>query len=226
MQQSKEVAQINATLIKQEGEYMHRRLISLFFCSILFSLFSGCLISQDNEIADNNSDLRQTDIQEITTTSAPTESSVNENEISRYTTTLYNKEENRVHNIETAAEKLNKTIVRPGEVFSFNETIGERTKDRGFKKASIIVDGEKKTGTGGGVCQISSTLYNAALLADMKILERHEHSRKVPYVPEGKDAAVVYGSKDFKFKNTKDYPVEILITVTDDEVQITLNKKS
>lgn len=207
---------------------MFKDFIVLFLCTVLFSLFSGCFINQNNLDTDDTSNLNQfgTPGTELTAISSPLESSVNENEISKYTTILYNKEENRVHNIKTAAKKLNHSVVEPGEVFSFNETIGERTSERGYRKASILVDGEKKTGTGGGVCQISSTLYNAALQVDMEILERHKHSKEVPYVPEGKDAAVVYGSKDFRFKNTKDYPVEILITVTEDEVQITLNKKT
>lgn len=206
---------------------MIKRFFVLSSCTILFSLFSSCFITQDNEFTDVPDNITQFDEQgtDIPLAIAPTETTVNENEISKYTTTLYNKEENRVHNIKTAAKKLNHTVIEPGDVFSFNETIGARTEERGYKKASILVDGEKKIGTGGGVCQISSTLYNAALEADMKILERHKHSKEVPYVPEGKDAAVVYGSKDFVFKNTKDYPVEILITVTEDEVQITLNKK-
>jgi vancomycin resistance protein VanW len=197
----------------------------MLFIIVLFSLFSGCLSRQNIENTEGNNVTTEPITSEITTASSTSESTVNENEISSYATTLYNKEENRIHNIKTAAKKLNHTVIEPGETFSFNDTIGDRTEDRGYKKASIFVDGETKTGTGGGVCQISSTLYNAALGADMKILERHEHSKDVPYVPEGKDAAVVYASKDLCFKSTKDYAVEILITVTEDEVQITLNKK-
>lgn len=196
---------------------------------LVLSLFAGCLHSENDGTAEDNNNMGVSQYSpmaaEITNTPVPSAETVNENEISSYTTTLYNKEENRIHNIKTAAKKLNHTVIGPGDIFSFNDVIGERTKARGYKKASILVDGEKKTGTGGGVCQISSTLYNAALGADMEIVERHKHSKEVPYVPEGKDAAVVYNSKDFRFKNTKDYPVEILITVTEDEVQVTLNKK-
>lgn len=206
---------------------MVKSYIALFLCVMLCFLFSGCFITQNSENTENPSVTQYTQQDFEITSTSPTivESTVNENEISRFSTTLYNKEENRVHNIKTAAKKLNHTVIEPGETFSFNETVGERTQARGYKKASILVDGEKKTGTGGGICQISSTIYNAALDADMKILERHKHSKEVPYVPVGKDASVVYGSKDFRFKNTKEYPVEILITVTEDEVQVTLNKK-
>lgn len=198
-----------------------------FLYAILFSFFSGCLIKQEHESTYDNTISTKYEQQsaDITATPVPIESTANENEICRFSTVLYNKEENRVHNIKTAAKKLNHTVIEPGKVFSFNKTIGARTSSRGYKKASILVNGEKKTGTGGGICQISSTLYNVAFNADMEILERHDHSIEVPYVPKGKDAAVVYNAKDFRFKNIKDYPVEIFITVTEDEVQVTLNKK-
>jgi len=211
---------------------MIKSYVALFLCIILCFLFSSCFITQNSENSEstynipNVTQYTQQDAEITLTTSITMESTANENEISRFSTILYNKEENRVHNIKTAAKKLNHTVIEPGEIFSFNKTIGERTQARGYKKASILVDGEKKTGTGGGICQISSTIYNAALDADMKVIERHKHSKEVPYVPVGKDAAVVYGAKDFSFKNTKDYPVEILITVTEDEVQIILNKKT
>jgi vancomycin resistance protein YoaR len=159
-----------------------------------------------------------------TATPVPTEA-VNKNEIASYSTVFYDKNENRISNIKTASKELNHTVIYPDEVFSFNKTLGKRTKDKGYKEAPILSHGEKAKGTGGGICQISSTLYNAALLADMEIVERHLHSKQVPYVPEGKDAAVVYNTKDFKFRNTKDYPVEIVIKITEDEIRISLNKK-
>lgn len=150
----------------------------------------------------------------------------NPNEISSFATTIYDKNENRVNNIKIAAEELDKTVIEPGEVFSFNETVGRRSKEKGYEEAPIFVDGEKSKGVGGGVCQVSTTLYNAALEADLEIIERHRHSREVSYVEEGKDAAVVYNSKDLRFKNTKDYPIEIRISVSEDEIHVTINKKT
>jgi len=184
-------------------------------------ILSGCFTKKDVE--------EQTPMQDIITltptpTPVPTEAA-DKNEISSYTTVFYDKNENRIHNIKTASEELNHTVIRPGEVFSFNEALGRRTKEKGYKEAPILAHGEKTKGTGGGICQISSTLYNAALLADMEIVERHRHSENVPYVPEGKDATVVYNSKDLKIRNTKDYPVEIVIKITEDEIKISLVKK-
>jgi HAMP domain-containing protein len=139
--------------------------------------------------------------------------------------TIPQEQHNKYLNIKTATEELNHSVIEPGDVFSINEKLGKRTEEKGYKEAPILQGGKKGKGVGGGICQISSTIYNAALKADMKIIERHRHSEPVPYVPEGKDAAVVYNSKDFRFKNTKDYPVEIIISVSEDEITVKLYKK-
>ncbi len=103
---------------------------------------------------------------------------------------------------------LDGTVVPPGDIFSFNETVGPRTREAGFEEAIIIAGQEFVPGLGGGVCQVSTTLYNAALKAGMKITERSRHSRMIHYVPIGLDAAVSYGVIDLKFQNTsKDYIV-------------------
>ena len=107
---------------------------------------------------------------------------------------------NRISNINLACESISGTAVKPGEEFSFNEVVGKRSKERGYKDAPIIFHGEKSYGTGGGVCQVSTTVYMAALNAGLEITERHTHSEKVSYAP-GTDATVVYGEKDMKFKN-------------------------
>lgn len=148
------------------------------------------------------------------------------NEIVRFSTEILNKDEDRVHNIKIGAEDIDHTVLEPGEVFSFNDTLGKRTGDKGYEKAPIMLgNGDKGEGTGGGVCQLSTTLYNAALKADLEIVERHRHSESIPYVEEGKDATVVYGSKDLRFKNTRDYPIEILISVSEEKVTVKLYKK-
>jgi len=198
-----------------------RRCIGHLFCLAVIFILSGCFAKKDIQ---EQTPMQDTITLTPTATPVPAEA-VNKNEISSYSTIFYDKNENRISNIKTASEELNHTVVNPGEVFSFNETLGRRTKDKGYKEAPILSHGEKAKGTGGGICQISSTLYNAALLADMEIVERHRHSKNVPYVPEGKDATVVYNSKDLKFRNTKDYPVEIVIKITEDEIRISLVKK-
>ncbi len=113
-----------------------------------------------------------------------------------------------------------------GETFSFCDTVGKATPEEGYEKADIFdKDGNVTKGYGGGNCQISSTLYNAVLnLSNIKIVERHEHSKKVYYVEEGKDAAVAYGSIDFKFKNNYDYDIKIYASATTNNINIRIVK--
>ncbi len=115
----------------------------------------------------------------------------------------------RINNIELAIISINNTLLWPGEVFSFNKTVGPRTLERGFKPAPVIIGGEMEIDFGGGVCQTASTLYNAVMLAKLTVLERHPHSRPVHYVPEGQDAAVNYGSMDMRFANNTKGPIII-----------------
>lgn len=115
----------------------------------------------------------------------------------------------RTTNLQIAVNKINGTVLMPGETFSYNNVVGPRTVANGFKNAKIYSNGEVVDGLGGGICQISSTLYNAVLKANLEIVERRNHSFTTSYLPAGKDATVVYGSQDFKFKNNRQYPVKI-----------------
>ncbi|MCW5943984.1 MAG: VanW family protein [Fimbriimonadaceae bacterium] len=115
----------------------------------------------------------------------------------------------RTSNIKLASEILSGAVLMPGDTFSFNERVGRRTIARGFKVAGVYVNGRHDTGVGGGICQVSTTLYNAALFANLKILRRSNHSMPVAYVPVGRDATVDYGSLDLQFKNTLETPVAI-----------------
>ncbi len=124
---------------------------------------------------------------------------------------------NRLSNIRLAVSIINGTCLRPGERFSFNETVGQRTAARGFKVATAYSGGSVTEEVGGGICQVSTTLFNAAVKADLEINERHPHSLTVSYVDLGKDAAVDWGGKDLKFTNTSDGDVYIACTVTDDK---------
>jgi|GEM_PF-258618 len=117
--------------------------------------------------------------------------------------------EARAHNIRLAAAAINNTLVYPGQIFSFNKTVGPRTPERGYKPAPVIVGGGMSLDAGGGICQVSSTLYNAALRAGMEIIERHPHSIRIHYVPVGKDAAVAYNYLDLQFRNNGPTPVLI-----------------
>ena len=133
--------------------------------------------------------------------------------LSSYTTTFKSEDVNRTDNIKLAALKTNGTILYPGTIFSFNEIVGPREKEYGFKEALEIVDGEFVPGIGGGICQVSSTLYNAVLLANLNIVERYNHSKPLSYVPLGRDATVAYDALDFKFVNNTTEPLLIVAEV-------------
>ena len=137
-----------------------------------------------------------------------------------YTTKIYTKEEARQNNMELTASRLNGHIVKNGETFSFCNTLGPSSSKTGYQEADIFdKDGNKKKGIRGRNCQISSTLYNAVLATpNLAIIERHEHSNDVPYVAKGKDAAVAYGSYDFKFRNDTGHDIKLLFEVTKDNV--------
>lgn len=113
------------------------------------------------------------------------------------------------YNVGLAARLLAGTVVPPGQVFSMNGTIGRRTRERGFREGPAYSGSQIIRVIGGGVCKISTTLYNVAILADMAIIERKPHGMLVPYVPPGQDATVSYGTVDFKFRNTYGFPVVI-----------------
>jgi vancomycin resistance protein YoaR len=143
-------------------------------------------------------------------------------ELGTFSTTFAAWRKNRSSNIKKASDKINSVVVKPGEVFSYNKTVGPTSRKNGYKLATIFIKGEKYEGYGGGVCQVSSTLYNAAANAGLEIVERHDHSRPVPYVEKGKEAATSYGGIDFKFKNNKPFPIQILSDVTDGTVSVTI----
>ena len=120
---------------------------------------------------------------------------------------------NRTTNLKLSAGKINGTVLLPGEEFSYNKIVGERTIAAGYKEAATFSGGKVVDGLGGGICQISSTLYDAVVMANLEITERRNHQFVTSYVGAGKDATVVWGSQDFKFKNTRKYPIRITATV-------------
>lgn len=132
-------------------------------------------------------------------------------------------DDGRDTNIKLASEAINQTVVQPGEVFSFNNTVGPTTEKNGYKEAMIYVNGQKDKGYGGGVCQVSSTLHNAAENAGMTVKERHDHSLPVTYVEAGKEAATSYGVLDYKFINELSFPVVIESHVADGEITVTIS---
>lgn len=118
-----------------------------------------------------------------------------------FSTDISHSSADRKHNVKNALKALNLIEIAPNQVFSFNKTVGRRTEDNGYRNAKIIVNDEFVDGLGGGVCQVSTTLYNTALLSGLEIVEANKHSKQVSYVKYGFDAMVNYGSSDLKFKN-------------------------
>jgi vancomycin resistance protein YoaR len=129
--------------------------------------------------------------------------------IGRYVTSFNPHNKKRSNNIQLATNAINNYVVFPGERFSFNKVVGKRTVAKGYLRAPVIVKGDFAEDIGGGICQISSTLYNAVDQAGIKIEERFSHSRRVPYIPPGRDATVSWYGPDFKFKNNYNQPVLI-----------------
>lgn len=129
--------------------------------------------------------------------------------VSEFSTRFPRSKVSRNTNIRTAAAKLDGVVLAPGEKLSFNETVGRRTIENGFKLAGVYKAGKHDLGIGGGICQVSSTLYNAVLLGDLKVLRRQNHSMPVAYLPVGRDATVDYGSIDLVFENTMPTPIAI-----------------
>lgn len=126
-----------------------------------------------------------------------------------YITYFNSHNKQRSSNITLAAEAINNTVVFPGDLFSFNKTVGMRTTAKGYLPAPIIVKGELSEGIGGGICQVSSTLFNAVDGSGLKIIERYSHSKRVRYVPSGRDATVSWYGPDFIFQNNYNQPILI-----------------
>lgn len=186
-------------------------------------------ITDSSKSSDNSSKLDNSNTAENNTpeTAIPKETQKPpvETQIATYTTTLYDKEKTRIENINLAISKLNGVIIENGAEFSFNNTIGPMDEKSGFKKATgFDGNGKKIKISGGGICQISSTLYNCALISGFQITERHPHSRRVYYVPKDKDATILYSSLDLKFINNSGSKVRIDASCTDSTVTITLIK--
>lgn len=133
--------------------------------------------------------------------------------LSEFSTNYAVSNRNRTTNLILAANKINGLVLMPGETFSYNKIVGERTISAGYKEAPIYVEGRVENGVGGGICQIATTLYNAVLYANLEIVERSNHQFVPSYANASRDATVVYGAIDFKFKNNRDYPIKITCSV-------------
>lgn len=179
--------------------------------------------NSNNNITDGyikNSDENQ----ELTHHSEEKQPKYKEEQLSTFSTKIYSTDSARQNNINITCNALNGTTIKNGDTFSFCSTVGQSTTAKGYQKADIYDNnGNKKKGLGGGNCQVSSTLYNAVLsVPSLVITERHAHSGYVPYVSKGKDAAVAYGSYDFKFINKTGNDIKITCSTDGKNVITTL----
>lgn len=142
--------------------------------------------------------------------------------LSSYSTSYASSDAGRAANVELAARKINGVVLNPGDRFSYNQVVGPRTQAAGFKIAHVYEGDRVVDGVGGGICQVSSTLYNSVLLADLKIVSRTNHTMPVAYVPLGRDATVSWGTIDFVFENDKKYPVKIVASCVNRNLTISV----
>lgn len=230
---------------------MKKKIILFFLILFTTICFSGCSKENDtktevntievnrtstdisnlnlNEILNNTNNNNIVSTNQANNTSNSSSSKVSnssEELLAQFSTRIYSTDSARQNNLEITSKKLNGTVVKPNETFSFTKTIGPSTAAKGYEEADIYdSNGNKIKGYGGGNCQVSSTLYNAVQkVSSLEVVERHEHSNTVPYVKEGHDAAVAYGSVDFKFKNTNNFSIKILVETSKKYVVIKLMK--
>ena len=142
--------------------------------------------------------------------------------LATYTTSYATSDANRSSNVALASSKINGLVLMPGDEFSFNGSVGKRTAAAGFKVAGVYVNGQVTNDYGGGICQVSSTLYNAVLRANLEIVSRTNHMFTVGYVPIGTDATVSWGAPDFKFKNSRSYPIKIVTSNYNKRLTVTI----
>ena len=192
------------------------------FAIILIIIISGCSFEKNQEPTPDSRNLNL---------SAKSDKKIalykeTETTLGEAYTEIIDAGKNRVSNINLACSAISGMALYPNEEFSFNDITGEKTIKRGYKEAPIIIDGEKSYGIGGGVCQVSTTIYQAAKNAGMKITEHYNHSESVAYAPDNTDATVVFGYKDLKFKNNTDKTIYIYTWIQDNKVFAKIIKKS
>lgn len=140
--------------------------------------------------------------------------------LATYSTTFSTKNSNRTTNIKLASNKINGVVLLPNEEFSYNKVVGQRTAAAGYKTAAVYVGGRVENGIGGGICQVSSTLYNTALRANLQIIKRSNHRFATGYVPLSTDATVSWGGPEFIFKNSRKYPIKIVSVVNGGKITV------
>lgn len=152
---------------------------------------------------------------------------ITETKISSFSTPIVDDHKNRINNIKITCSRINNTIVKSNKEFSFCDVVGKPSSEDGYKEAHAFVNGELTNAIGGGNCQVSTTIYNAAKKIDgVKITERHEHDKNVGYIEKGKDATVAYDYLDLKFKNNNDFDLKLKAYIKNDKVCVDIYKLS
>ena len=150
---------------------------------------------------------------------------IQETKISSFTTPIVDDNKNRINNIKITCSRISGTIVKSNEEFSFCDVVGQPSSKDGYKEAHAFVDGKLTNAIGGGNCQVSTTIYNAAKKIDgVKITERHEHGKEVGYIEMGKDATVAYDYLDLKFENNNDFDLKLKAYIKDNKVCVDVYK--
>ena len=207
-----------------------KKIIYIFLIPFIIFILTGCESKNETEnTTDNSSNVQR--LEAIKEENLDTENSnqnteknnkLSEEELFSFSTKILAKEANRVSNITLACSTINGTIINPGEIFSFWSVVGNPTADKGYKEAkAFTASGGVTTAIGGGLCQVSSTIYDVVLnVQGLETVERHQHTREVYYVKLGDDASVSYGSADFKFKNNLQNTIKIYAEATSEAVTI------
>ena len=188
------------------------------------SNYNPSRISYNTTLADNENTNTSTN-ESTNSTSNETKKVKTETKISNFSTPIVDDNENRITNIKITCSRISDTVVKADEEFSFCKVVGQPSSADGYKEAHAFVDGELVNAIGGGNCQVSTTVYNAAKEIDgVEITERHEHGKEVGYIEMGKDATVAYDYLDLKFENNNDFDLKLDAYVKDDKVYVDIYK--
>ena len=193
----------------------------------LLAFFSYNWFNTNNNRTNNSSEYQATrTLAENSNTQNQIKSKPVETELYSFSTPIKSNDDNRLTNIKITCSRINETVVKSNKEFSFCDVVGQPSSDDGYKPADDFgKDNKIIKAIGGGNCQVSTTIYNAALgVKGLKITERHEHDRDVAYIEDGKDATVAYDYLDLKFKNTNDFDIKLYASANDDKVTVKILK--
>lgn len=190
------------------------------------SEYTPSRISANTTIANNSVNNQDTqNNEENTNTTTEQKQTKRKTKVSSFSTPIVDDNDNRITNIKITCSRISGTVVKSGEEFSFCDVVGQPSSEDGYKEAHAFVDGELVNEIGGGNCQVSTTIYNAAKEVDgVEITERHEHGKEVGYIEMGKDATVAYDYYDLKFENNNDFDLELDAYIKDNKVCVDVYK--